>query len=99
MRDLLRQGRLANNGTYYVHPGDLNWWLFYPPLDYDFWGSIYLWDDPEQPGQLLAWALLSPVGSTFDVVVQPELRGSPLAWEMYRWAMKQLAASGKAGWA
>ena len=24
MRDLLRQGRLANNGTYYVHPGDLN---------------------------------------------------------------------------
>ena len=41
IRGLLRQGRLANNGTYYVHPGDLSWWLFYPQLDYDFWGSIY----------------------------------------------------------
>ncbi len=95
MRDLLRQGRLASNGSYYVHPGDLSWWLFYPQLDYDFWGSIYLWDDPGQPGQLLAWALLSPVGSTFDVVVKPELRGSPLAWEMFAWAMKQVKANAK----
>ncbi len=95
MRGLLRQGRLANNGTYYVHPGDLSWWLFYPQLDYDFWGSIYLWDDPHEPGQLLAWALLSPVGSTFDVVVMPELRGRPLAWEMFAWAMKQVKVSAK----
>ena len=95
MHDLLRQGRLANNGSYYVHPGDLSWWLFYPQLDYDFWGSIYLWDDPAQPGRLLAWALLSPVGSTFDVVVKPELRGSPLAWEMLTWAMKQVKVNAK----
>jgi GNAT superfamily N-acetyltransferase len=95
MRDLLRRGRLANNGTYYVHPGDLNWWLFYPPLAYDFWGSIYLWDDPDRPGQILAWALLSPVGETFDVVLQPELRGTPLAWEMYRWAIRQLKVYAK----
>lgn len=95
MRDLLRQGRLANNGTYYVHPGDLNWWLFYPPLAYDFWKSIYLWDDPNQPGRILAWALLSPVGETFDVVLQPELRGTPLAGEMYRWAIRQLKVNAK----
>ena len=50
MRDLLRQGRLANNGSYYVHPGDLNWWLFYPPMVQDLWGSIYLWDDPGPAG-------------------------------------------------
>ena len=95
MHDLLRQGRLANNGSYYVHPGDLNWWLFYPPMDHDFWKSIYLWDDPGQPDRLLAWALLSPVGSTFDVVVKPELRGSPLAWEMLTWAMKQVKVNAK----
>ena len=95
MRDLLRQGRLANNSTYYVHPGDLNWWLFYPPLAYDFWGSIYLWDDPDQPGKILAWALLSPVGETFDVVLRPELRGTPLAGEMYAWAIRQVTALAK----
>jgi hypothetical protein len=30
MRALLQAGRQAANGTYYVHVGDLNWWLFYP---------------------------------------------------------------------
>ena len=89
MRDLLRQGRLANNGSYYVHPGDLNWWLFYPPMVQDFWGSIYLWDDPDQPGEILAWALIPPDGSTFDVVLRPALRGSPLAWETYHWTVRQ----------
>ena len=95
MRDLLRQGRLAGNGSYYVHPGDLSWWLFYPPLDHDFWESIYLWNDPDQPDQLLAWALLSPVGSTFDVVVKSELRGSPLAWEMFSWAIGQVKSAAR----
>ena len=89
MRDLLRQGRLANNGSYYVHPGDLNWWLFYPPMVHDLWGSIYLWDDPDQPGEILAWALIPPDGSTFDVVLRPALRGSPLAWETYHWTVRQ----------
>jgi mycothiol synthase len=95
MRGLLRQGRLANNGTYYVHPGDLNWWLFYPPLEYDIWQSIYLWDDPDKHVQIMAWALISPVGSTFDVFLRPELRGSPLAWEMYTWAVRRLTSVAK----
>jgi hypothetical protein len=29
MLNLLSQGRKANNGTHYVHRGDLQWWLFY----------------------------------------------------------------------
>ncbi len=95
MHDLLRQGRLADNGTYYVHPGDLNWWLFYPPLKHDLWGSVYLWDDPEKPGRILAWALLPPDGSTFDVVLQPELRGSPVDWEMHRWGLRQAKSLAK----
>jgi ribosomal protein S18 acetylase RimI-like enzyme len=92
MRSLLRQGRLADNGSYYVHQGDLNWWLFYPPLDYDFWRSIYLWDDPDEVGSLLGWTLISPGGETFDVYVRPDLRGTPRAWMMYRWALHRLDA-------
>jgi len=95
MYDLLRQGRLADNGTYFVHPGDLNWWLFYPPLKHDLWGSIYLWDDPEAPGKILAWALTPPDGATCDVVLQPGLRGSPLGWQMYRWGLRQARSLAK----
>ena len=89
MRYLLKAGRKANNGSYYIHQGDLNWWLFYPPLSGDFWKHIYLWDDPAQPGLLLGWALISPDWVGFDVYVQPELRGSQKAQEMYIWAEQQ----------
>lgn len=90
MCDLLIEGRRANNGTYYVHPGDLNWWLFYPPLECDLWQYITLWDDPRDPTRLLGWALLSPTWSAFDVFVQLELRGSREAEEMHAYAEEQL---------
>jgi mycothiol synthase len=86
MRSLLVAGRMADNGSYYIHTGDLSYWLYYPPLEGDCWKDIYLWDDPEHPGRILGWALLSPNWVGFDVYVQPELRGSALAAEMYLWA-------------
>ncbi len=89
MLQLLRHGRQAANGTYYIHCGDLQWWLYYPPLAGDFWEQIYLWDDPAAPGRLLGWALLSPDWVGFDVNIRPELRGSPQAHAMYIWAEEQ----------
>ena len=90
MRNLLIEGRRANNGTYYVHIGDLNWWLFYPPIDQNLWHYITVWDDPDNRERLLGWTLLSPEWNTFDVPVQPELRGSPLAESMYHQAEEQI---------
>jgi ribosomal protein S18 acetylase RimI-like enzyme len=92
MRDLLVEGRKANKGTYYVHPGDLNWWLFYPPLEFDLWQYITLWDDPRHPDRLLGWALLSPTWGAFDVFVQPELLGSSVADAMHGYAEEQLTS-------
>jgi ribosomal protein S18 acetylase RimI-like enzyme len=86
MRNLLIAGRKANNGSYYIHIGDLNWWLYYPPLEGDFWNHIHLWDDPAQPGRLSGWVLISPNWVGIDLYTQPELRGSALAQEMYLWA-------------
>ena len=40
MLNLLKDGRKANNGSYYIHSGDLKWWLYYPPLEGDFWDHI-----------------------------------------------------------
>jgi mycothiol synthase len=91
MNTLLVHGRMADNGTYYVHTGDLSWWLYYPPREGDFWDHIHLWDDPEIAGRLLGWALISPDWVGFDVYVQPELRGSSLATEMYVWAEEEAA--------
>ena len=89
MYRLLQDGRAANTGSYYIHQGDLKWWLYYPPLEGDFWDQIYLWDDPKSPGNLQGWALLSPDWVGFDVYIQPGLRGSSLAREMYIWAEEQ----------
>lgn len=86
MLDLLMAGRKADNGSYYVHCGDLKWWLYYPPLEGDLWTDISLWDDPVNPGRLLGWALLSREWDAYDVYVQPELRGSSAAQSMYCWA-------------
>ncbi len=94
LRNLLLAGRRAANGTYYVHTGDLNWWLFYPPLSGDSWNSIYLWDDPEREGELLGWSLLS-LPETFDVYVHPDLRGTKLADEMYIWAVDKITATAR----
>jgi mycothiol synthase len=94
MRDLLVSGRQVANGTYYVHVGDLNWWLFYPPLSGGHWDSMYLWDDPEREGELLGWSLLS-LPETFDVYVRPDLRGTELANQMYAWAVNKITATAR----
>ena len=90
MCDLLQKGRKAANGTYYVHVGDLNWWLFYPAWAFDLGQDIWVWDDPTNAERLLGWALISSSWSTFDVYIDPFLRGTPLGEKMYLWAEERL---------
>jgi len=89
MRALLMAGRRAAKGSYYVHIGDLNWWLFYSEKPADLLWHVYLW---EQGDQLAGWALLSLQWRTFDVFVHPALRGSAQAIEMYAWAQARLTS-------
>jgi mycothiol synthase len=92
MCQVLIRGRQAANSSYYVHVGDLSWWLYYVEPQSNPWQHIYLWDGPRPGDALRGWALLSPQWRTFDVFIQPELRGSPLAWQMYDWAEEKIAA-------
>jgi len=91
MLDLLAAGRKANNDTYYVHRGDLQWWLFYNDDVTEEWKSrVRLWMDGER---LIGWSLLSPFAwHAFDVYAEPSLRGTDLEREMLAWAVEQLAA-------
>ncbi|MBN2550919.1 MAG: GNAT family N-acetyltransferase [Anaerolineales bacterium] len=89
MKALLVEGRKAANGTYYVHPGDLSWWLFYNLPEDDLWANIYLWEDQRQGSELLGWTLFSPKWSSFDVFFYPSLRNSGLVEHMFTWSMER----------
>ena len=91
MLDLLTEGRKANNGTYYIHRGDLQWWLFYTDVPQETWQSnIRLWLD--HGDRLMGWVLLSPDEYAFDVFTHPSLRGDAREHEMFAWAVEQLSA-------
>ena len=90
MLDLLSAGRQANNGTYYAHRGDLQWWLFYTDVPQEVWRSkIHLWMEDHR---LMGWALLSLDDNVFDVFVHPGLRGDPCEQEMLAWALEHMSA-------
>jgi mycothiol synthase len=96
MMEILAVGKKAANGTFYIHTGDLSWWLYYTlPAD-DLWPNLYAWDDPHTFGRLLGWTLFSPKWSAFDVFIRPELRGSPQQGEIFAWSVNHLAERVKA---
>ena len=92
MLDLLAEGSKADNGTYYIHRGDLQWWLFYTDVPQETWQSqIRLWFENER---LIGWALLSLGEYAFDVYVSPHLRGDSREHDMLAWAVEQMSALG-----
>ena len=91
LHSLLASGRRAGNGCYYVHPGDVSWWLYYPPVGRNLFDQLYFWYEPHQPDHLLGWALLGTESHYMDVFVQPELRETQQAWEMFAWVETTLS--------
>jgi GNAT superfamily N-acetyltransferase len=81
IRDLQVVGRAANNGTYYVHRGDVDWWFNDPPNEDDRRDNVRLWEDD---GRLLAWCVHTPSDNTFDFFVHPSAHGSERAQAMLR---------------
>ena len=89
MLHLLSEGGKANNGTYYVHRGDLQWWLFYTDTPAEVWQSnIRLWLENDE---LIGWTLLSPDEQALDVYTRPSLRGEPREAEMLRRAVEEMS--------
>ena len=89
MLDLLALGRRADNGTYYVHRGDLQWWLFYTDLPQPVWQSnIRLM---KEDGRLFGWVLFSPAENAFDVYVTPDLHDTRREYELLTWAVEKMS--------
>lgn len=91
LKTLLIQGRQTNNGTYYVHVGDVQWWLYYPDASAEFGERIWFW---EEAGQVLGACVLAPAQTAYDVFVRPDLRGTPEAEAMEIWAEDRLRGLG-----
>ncbi len=85
IKALLIAGRAASGPTYYVHVGDLDWWLHYLNQGDDLRQVLYLWErDPPGAG-LVAWSLLSPRFRAFDVFVHPQEQGTARAGQIWAW--------------
>ena len=88
MLDLLSEGCKAENGTHYIHRGDLQWWLFYTDTPEESWQpNIRLWFEDDC---LVGWALLSPEEECFDVFTAPHVRGTASEQEMLDWALQHM---------
>lgn len=92
MMRLLSAGQRALPRYYYVHPGDLNWWVYYNPSDIPVTEKATLWEDDN--GELVAWIYASPEWSDFDYFVAPAYRATDTESAILDWAEKTLQAYG-----
>lgn len=87
MTSILAVGRKTTNRPYYVHTGDLSWWMYYTDLDDTQWSEyIHIWD---RDGHPCGWSLMDPDWYSFDVYLLPEMRGTKgetyiLDWTIHR---------------
>jgi ribosomal protein S18 acetylase RimI-like enzyme len=77
MTSILALGRKISPQVYYVHIGDLSWWLFYNAADPTDWmDRIQVW---ERDGHICGWSLVDPDWSSFDLFLHPEICGTEQA--------------------
>lgn len=89
MTSILAIGRKTDASTYYVHTGDLSWWMFYSDYDDAHWQAhVCIW---ERAGQTIGWTMLDPDWLSFDVYLLPELHDSPIEEHILDWSIDQLA--------
>jgi len=88
MKSILVIGRKTDKTSYYVHPGDLSWWMFYSDYDDAHWqGHVCIWERDEQT---IGWTLLDLDWCSFDVYLLPELHGSLIEEHILNWSIDQL---------
>jgi ribosomal protein S18 acetylase RimI-like enzyme len=87
MLDILIRGRQAATETYYVHVGDLKWWLFYLDKEEAFNEKAFLWEDIS--GNIIAWALFSKRYHAYDVFPDSIRCLSDVRSQIHDWAIDE----------
>lgn len=68
MHAVLSAGAAARTNAFYVHPGDLSWWLFYTTDEAPLCDRIWIWEDE---GEVIGWTLFSVDEGFVDLFVKP----------------------------
>jgi mycothiol synthase len=89
IQSVLRAG-LRHSPYSCMHPGDVEWWLFYNPLGDPPEQSVYLWEAAN--GECTGWAFFLPRFAEYDLWVHPSVRGTAAEREMLAWADAQMRA-------
>lgn len=76
MKQLLIAGKLASPFSAYVHPGDLDWWVYYDTSGEPLTERVWLWEDADR---LLGWVFIWPGYSEFDIYAHPAVRATQTA--------------------
>jgi GNAT superfamily N-acetyltransferase len=88
MTSILAVGRKTTRRPYYLHTGDLGWWLFCDDYDDDHWcHHICIW---EQDGQPIGWSLIDPAWYSFDVYLLPDMRDTKEETYILDWTIHKL---------
>jgi GNAT superfamily N-acetyltransferase len=70
MKAVLREGRRVSPRSGYAHPGEVDWWFYYPNRTW----SVTIWEDDRGPA---GWIVLDPEDRSAEMAVRPDLRGGP----------------------
>ena len=88
MTSILTVGRKTTKRPYYVHTGDLSWWMFYDDHDDAHWHEhVRMWD---RDGHPCGWSLIDPDWYSFDVYLLPEMRGSKEETYVLDWTIQKI---------
>lgn len=93
MKKLVIAGRNATQQRAYIHPGDLDWWLFYGQWQYDWHSIITLWED--ERGELAGWQIFSSKACDYDIAIRPDLQDTACGAQMVEWAEAKLLPRAK----
>lgn len=78
MKQLLMDGSQSKIPASYMHPGCLDWDIYYPPSEDENRRNLRLWESiSEDQPTLEAWAIFSRHEGSFDLFVSPALYGTP----------------------
>lgn len=79
MKQLLMIGSQSKIAASYMHPGLLDWAVYYPPDEAANQRNLRLWTDQDvTPPTLLAWAIFFAHEGTFDLFVHPSIYDTPI---------------------
>jgi hypothetical protein len=72
MKQMLVEGNLAAPFSGYIHPGDLDWWIYFDASGEPLAERIWLW---EAGKRLLGWVFIWPGYESLDLFIHPSMRG------------------------